>query len=149
MNFWVRNNNNNNAPHLGAAQGKVPKWGDPYNKLIRWTSRSLSTLLHQVPNTNNTLVLYTCGNWLWMRYQISCVRRKPKYNPKLLMDFPFNYLYKVNQMKHNLFQSQKITLNFWVRKKIIIITMQSTKFMSAKKKNNNKSALQRAASQPP
>ena len=70
------------------------------------------------PSTQyNTLVLCTCGNWLWMHYQISCVRRKPKYNPKLLMDFPFNYLYRVNQMKHNLFQSQKITLNFWVRKK--------------------------------
>ena len=71
------------------------------------------------PSTQyNTLVLCTCpGNWLWMRYQISCVRRKPKCNPKLMMDFPFNYLDKVNQMKHNLFQSQKITLNFWVRKK--------------------------------
>ena len=31
---------------------------------------------------------------------------KPRNNPKLLMDFPFNYLYKVNQMKHNHFQSQ-------------------------------------------
>jgi len=46
---------------------------------------------------------------------------KPRNNPKLLMDFPFNYLYKVNQMKHNHFQSQK------KKKKIIIIIMQSTK----------------------
>ena len=35
-------------------------------------------------------------------------RRKPKYNPKILVDFPFNYLYKVKQMKHNHFNPKKL-----------------------------------------
>ena len=51
---------------------------------------------------------------------------KPRNNPKLLMDFPFNYLYKVNQMKHNLFPSQKKKIIIIIII-IIIIRMQSTK----------------------
>ena len=35
-------------------------------------------------------------------------RRKPKYNPKILVDFPFNYVYKVKQMKHNHFKPKKL-----------------------------------------
>ena len=35
-------------------------------------------------------------------------RRKPKYNPKILVEFPFNYLYKVKQMKHNHFNPKKL-----------------------------------------
>ena len=54
-------------------------------------------------------------------------RQKPTYNPKILVDFPFNNQYKVNQMKHNLFQSQKVHRISECKKKIIIIIMQSTK----------------------
>jgi len=36
------------------------------------------------------------------------VRQKPQNNPKLLMNVPFNSMYKVNQMKHNLFQPQTL-----------------------------------------
>ena len=63
-------------------------------------------------------------------------RRKPKYNPKILVDFPFNYLYKVNQMKHNLAfnpkklhrisECEKIDIIIIITI-IIIIIMQSTK----------------------
>jgi hypothetical protein len=31
-----------------------------------------------------------------------------KYNPKILVEFPFNYLYKVKQMKHNHFNPKKL-----------------------------------------
>ena len=56
------------------------------------------------------------------------MRRKPKYNPKLFMDFPFNYLYKVNQMKNNLFNPKKLHLisEYKIIIIIIIIIMQST-----------------------
>ena len=57
------------------------------------------------------------------------MRRKPKYNPKLFMDFPFNYLYKVNQMKNNLFNPKKLHLISEYKIIIIIIIiiiMQST-----------------------
>ena len=55
-------------------------------------------------------------------------RQKPTYNPKILVDFPFNYQYKVNQMKHNLFQSQKVhRISECEKKKKIKIMMHSTK----------------------
>ena len=54
------------------------------------------------------------------------------------MDFPFNVQGKTDEAQS--FSIPKNFTKFLSAKKIIIITMQSTKFMSAKKNNNNKRA---------